>query len=188
MFASKKFQILFFALLLAALAAGIAFFRPGSGGQAGENGTAGNSRLGQGAELPGDIVLRSADGGPERKLSEFQGKVLLINFWAGWCGPCIHEMPGLYELQKRYQGRNFTVLGLVMDDEPADGMKALRARLGTAPFPQFKGGESPLTERFAVEGLPYTVIVDKNRRIQYARPGEVDWNQPEVRAMIEKML
>jgi len=113
--------------------------------------------------------------------------VILINFWAGWCAPCIAEMPGIYELQKRLRGKGFEVFAVNMDGNPEDGMKAL-LRFGEAPVSFFKGAGSDLAEQFAIGGLPFTVVVDRERKIRYARAGEVNWVQSETVSLIEGIL
>ena len=121
-------------------------------------------------------------------MKEYRGKVVLLNFWAGWCAPCLHEMPGLYALQRSLEKRGFVVLALNMDDNPQNGLNVLKKVAGEAPFLILKGAGSSLADRFPIEGLPYTVILDKSFRIVYAQAGEVDWNGARARSLIENFL
>ena len=141
----------------------------------------------QGAILASDLSLEGLDGKPVT-LRQFSGKVLLINFWAGWCGPCISEMPGLYDLHRQLHAKGLEVLAVNMDEYPKDGMNTLRRRVGEAPFPVFKGADTNLATRFGIEGLPFTVIVGRDGKIRYARAGEVNWRESDPVKLIEAIL
>ncbi len=142
--------------------------------------------LSMGMTLPDDIPLELL-GGKTSGISDYRDKVLLINFWAGWCAPCITEMPGLYELHKRLQPKGLEVLAINMDADPKDGMRVL-GKVGDPPFPIFKGADSSLANRFPIEGLPYTVVIDRDRKIHYAKAGEVNWKSSDTVKMIEGIL
>ncbi|HEY8280688.1 MAG TPA: TlpA disulfide reductase family protein [Bdellovibrionota bacterium] len=143
--------------------------------------------LTSGMNFPAGFDLENV-GTKKAVFSEFRGKVVLINFWAGWCGPCLHEMPGLYSLQKKLEGRGLVVLGVNMDDDPLVGMKVLRQRVGDAPFPIYKGTGTAFADKFEIDGLPFTVVVDRNSTIRYARSGEVNWQSPDAVGLIEGLL
>jgi thiol-disulfide isomerase/thioredoxin len=143
--------------------------------------------LGVGDTLTANLAVEKIGGG-NINLRDLSGKTVLINFWAGWCAPCLKEMPSIYSLYQRLHANGLEVLALSMDDTPAEGAKTLRQFTGEPPFPLFVGLDSPLAERFPLEGLPYTVILDKNGKIHYARAGEVDWNHPDAVSMIESLL
>lgn len=146
------------------------------------------SRLERGMEMPAGLKLESV-AGESSSLGDLRGKVLLINFWAGWCAPCLHEMPGLYELQRRLAGRDFVVLGMNMDDDPKVGLQMLKQRVpGDAPFEMFRGADSSLADSFTIEALPFTVLVDREMKIRLAKAGEVDWRSAEAMRMIEGLL
>jgi thiol-disulfide isomerase/thioredoxin len=143
--------------------------------------------LASGMVVPGDLALETPEG-KKVTLSEYRGKVVLINFWAGWCGPCLHEMPGLFDLQKRLSGKGFTVLAVNMDEELRSGMMALKKSAGNPPFPIFRGAGSQLADRFGIEGLPYSVLLGKNFKIAFAHAGEIDWSASGQRALVEGLL
>jgi cytochrome c biogenesis protein CcmG/thiol:disulfide interchange protein DsbE len=73
-------------------------------------------RSGTAAQLAPDFTLKDLDG-KDVSLSQFKGKVVLINFWATWCDPCYIEIPWLIEMQQRYAAKGFTILGVALDEE-----------------------------------------------------------------------
>jgi thiol-disulfide isomerase/thioredoxin len=140
-----------------------------------------------GMQMASDLTLIPITG-EQKPITALKGKVMLINFWASWCTPCMHEMPALFALQKTYADRGLTILGYNMDDNPNVGVAMLLRVAGESPFPIFKGVNTPIADRFAIEGLPFTVIVDKNFKIVYAKAGEVDWGTPHAKKFVEGFL
>jgi thiol-disulfide isomerase/thioredoxin len=116
-----------------------------------------------------DFNLKDIDGKPI-KLSDYKGKVVLLNFWATWCGPCRIEIPWFIEFQKTYKDRGFTVIGVALDDEGWDVVK---------PYVQEKQinypvavGDAITEQAFGpIESLPTTLIIDKEGRIANAHVG-----------------
>jgi peroxiredoxin len=94
---------------------------------------------------------------------EFQGKVLLVDFWATWCAPCKKEMPGYQDLYRRYGQRGFVVVGIAMDWD-ADSVKKFARKLGVT-YPLLLNGAN-VQQQFGVLGLPTTLLVDRNRMIR----------------------
>jgi peroxiredoxin len=116
--------------------------------------------------------LTDARGTPVT-LAEYRGKVVLLNFWATWCGPCEVEIPWFIEFEQKYKDRDFAVLGVSFDD---DGWKSVRPyiashkinyriMIGTEKMSQLYGG---------VDSLPTTFIVDRQGRIAAQHVGLVD--------------
>jgi thiol-disulfide isomerase/thioredoxin len=143
--------------------------------------------LSEGMQLPAGLELEWP-GEKKAAVSDCRGKVVLLNFWAGWCGPCLHEMPGLYELQNRLGSKGFTVLGVNLDEDSQAGLRTLKRLVGEAPFPMFRGLGTPLIDYFPIEGLPFTVVLDREQHIRYARPGEMNWSGPAAGKLIEGLL
>jgi thiol-disulfide isomerase/thioredoxin len=143
------------------------------------------------AKTPGEVeigsVLREAPlqglSGPNRKLSDYRGKPLIINVWASWCGPCRMEMGSLDRLAKRYGGKQFAVIGISTDDYP-DAARSFLQKSGTA-FPNFIDGKPwPLENMLGANRLPLTVLVDAHGRVLAKYYGAREWDSPQAVAII----
>ena len=110
---------------------------------------------------PLDYTLQDMNGN-DVHLMDFRGKVILLNFWATWCGPCKIEIPGFIELQDEYGDRGFVVLGLSVDDTP--DMIKLFAEEFAVNYPMLVGlGEDEFQEAWGpVWGLPMTFWIDRD--------------------------
>lgn len=109
---------------------------------------------------PLDFTLRDVDGRPVN-LAELRGKVILLNFWATWCGPCKIEIPWFVEFQRRYRDDGLVVLGLSVDDTP-EQMRPFAAQL-QVNYPLLVGlGREDFQEAYGpVWGLPVTFFIDR---------------------------
>ncbi|RZA05281.1 MAG: TlpA family protein disulfide reductase [Proteobacteria bacterium] len=134
------------------------------------------------------LALVPGPGAKGATFGDFRGKVTLINFWAGWCAPCLKEMPSLYKLHEKYQAKNFEVVTFNMDETPADGFAALERIAGKAPFPLYVGYEQAVFNHFPVEGLPFTALLNREGKVIYAQPGERDWMDAASQKLIEDLL
>lgn len=120
---------------------------------------------------PADFTLPDPDGQP-RRLSEWRGRHVLINFWASWCPPCRHELPMLAASQRRYGSDRLQVLGISLDDP-----KALKDFLATAPlgFPTLMGGReafSLMTRYGHPRGsIPFSVLLGPDGKILARKTG-----------------
>ncbi len=118
-----------------------------------------------------DFTLKDVNG-QNVKLSDFKGKVVLLNFWATWCGPCKIEIPWFMDFEQRFKDRGFAVVGVSMDDEGWEVVKPFLERLkvnyrvviGTEEVSQAYGG---------VESLPTTLMIDRDGRIASVHVGLV---------------
>ena len=116
-----------------------------------------------------DFTLKDADGRTVR-LSDYRGKVVLLNFWATWCGPCKFEIPWFIELEQQNKDRGFAVLGIAMDEEGWKVVKPFlselkvnyRTLMGSDVVGQLYGG---------VEALPTTFMIDRTGKIAAVHVG-----------------
>ena len=124
-----------------------------------------------------DFTLKNAKG-ESVSLESFQGKVVLLNFWATWCGPCKTEMPWFIELQSQYAARGFTVLGVSMDE---DGWKVVNPYVAEQKmnYPVLLADEHVNQLFGGIEALPTTLILGKDGRIAYIHYGLVSKAQYE---------
>jgi len=134
-----------------------------------------------------DFTLKS-DSGANLKLSELRGEVVLINFWASWCGPCRQEMPVLSELHDKYKDMGFTVLGVNVEENSGAARKLLRDM--PVSFPVLFDNDSTVSKKYDVVAMPSTVLVDRDGNVRYLhkgyKPGEEDIYLEKVRSLIRE--
>mgnify|MGYP003662761708 FL=1 len=115
-----------------------------------------------------DFTLKAMDGSNMR-LEELRGQVVLINFWASWCGPCRQEMPILQKIHDRYESMGFTVLGVNVD-EKQDKARRIVERL-KVNFPLLLDTDQYVSEAFDVNAMPFSVLVGRDGKINYIHRG-----------------
>ncbi len=134
-----------------------------------------------------DFALRSASG-ENLRLSEYRGDVVMINFWATWCGPCRQEMPLLDDLYNRYNRVGFNLLGINIDDDPRRAMKMVED-LGVS-FPVLFDDSKAVSKLYQVEAMPVTVLVDREGTIRYVhhgyKPGYEEHYLTEIRTLLRE--
>lgn len=115
-----------------------------------------------------DFTLKSLEGANLR-LDEYRGQVVLINFWASWCGPCRQEMPLLDRLHQRYVDTGFAVLGINVEGEEAPA----RALIDKIPvtFPVLIDEGQLVSELYNLEAMPSTVVLDRDGVVRYIHRG-----------------
>ena len=108
--------------------------------------------------LAPDFTLAKVNGSGSVHLDDLRGKVVLVNFWATWCGPCQEEMPDLVSLARDYEAKGLVVVGVAVQSPPDDVSGAV-TRFGI-PYDIVEGTES-VAQKWAVQGIPRTYIIDK---------------------------
>jgi peroxiredoxin len=117
-----------------------------------------------GADAP-EIALPGTDGNI-RKLSSLRGKVVLIDFWASWCGPCRRESPNLVKIYNKYKDKGFEIFGVSLDRDKNSWINAISTdHLDWIHVSDLKYWQSEVVGLYGFSGIPYTVLVDKEGKI-----------------------
>ena len=122
--------------------------------------------------------------GDYRKLSELRGKPLIINVWASWCGPCRAEMGSLERLSRRFNGKQFNLIGVSTDDHANLAMQFLRR--AKVSFDNYHDRNLLLEDMLGAYTIPLTVLVDAQGRVVKKVRGAKQWDSPEALEMIGK--
>ena len=133
-----------------------------------------------------DFTLTGLDGS-STTLSDYKGKVVLLNFWATWCLPCREEMPGMQTLFERYGGRGLAVIAVAADQENIRGVRSFVKDLGLG-FPILTEGNADLRNTYEVVGLPMSYLIGRDGRISARIVGARAWDSPEAIDLIEYLL
>ena len=151
----------------------LAFIMPAVAGAASAQGPAPN------------FTLKSLNG-KNLKLSEMTGNVVLINFWASWCGPCREEMPLLNDLHNKYQPLGFTVLGVNVEEQ----VDSARGFLKNFPvdFPILLDSSNQVSKLYDVIAMPTTVVVDRDGNMRYLHKGYKPGDEKKYVDMVKKLV
>lgn len=143
------------------------------------------------AELEGssapDFVLKST-AGTNLRLSEYRGRVVMVSFWASWCGQCRSQLEGLEGMRKRYEGAEFELLAVSLDTNLDQARDAARA-LGVG-FPVLHDANGSVSEMYGVDSMPLIVLIDRDGIVRerfegYRRGREEDYLK-RVRALLSE--
>ncbi len=118
-----------------------------------------------------DFTLRTADG-RQLRLQEMRGQVVMVNFWATWCGPCKVEMPHLNALYDKYKSAGFTLLGVNVDEDQRAAI-GLAQRMGLH-FPVLLDADKKVSRQYDLSTMPSTVLIDRDGKVRYVHRGYRD--------------
>ncbi|HBE93375.1 MAG TPA: hypothetical protein DDW55_12980 [Gammaproteobacteria bacterium] len=146
--------------------------------------TAGELLPYDGPVLP-DITLPDMHG-TIHKLSDYRGKVVLLNFWATWCPPCIKEMPSMQRLEKQLQGQDFTILAVNMGEDE----NTINAFLKRYPvdFTILLDKDGEILTSWKIVAFPTTFLIDREGRISHALFGGLEWDEPGAVEVVKSLL
>lgn len=140
------------------------------------------------APAPAPDFSLPARAGGELSLAGLRGNVVLINFWATWCGPCRQEMPYLEQIWQRYKGLGFTLLGVNVEEDSAGAVKWLEQV--PVSFPVLFDRENRVSRLYDVTAMPSTVIVDRRGQVRFVHYGYTKGTenayQDQVRTLIRE--
>ena len=120
-------------------------------------------------------------------LSDYRGKVVLINFWATWCGPCKAEMPSMEVLYQSYKRKDFEILAVSIDTEGEAGVRAFVERFGFT-FPILLDFAYMLNDQYQVRVVPTSFLIDRHGKIAYRALGARDWNDQDIKAVVSRLI
>ena len=124
--------------------------------------------------------------GQRHSLADYRGEVMLINFWATWCPPCIIEMPSMQRLKEQLAGRPFRILGVNVKE--SEGTIWKFHKLIRVDFPLLLDRDGQASEDWQVVVYPSSYLVDAKGEIRYQVTGMLEWDAPEVVRVIEAIL
>jgi thiol-disulfide isomerase/thioredoxin len=136
-------------------------------------------------EAAPDFTLKSL-GGKNLKLSEMAGNVVLVNFWASWCGPCREEMPLLNALHNKYEPLGFTVLGVNVEENSANAEGFLKNF--PVDFPILLDDNNKVSKQYKVIAMPTTVVVDRDGNMRFLHQGYKSGDEDKYRQMVKKLV
>jgi len=132
-----------------------------------------------------DFTLKSLDGANLR-LEEYRGQVVLINFWASWCGPCRQEMPLLDRLHHRYEDTGFAVLGVNVEGEAGPAQEIVDSTNVT--FPILIDDGQKVSEMYNLEAMPSTVVVDRDGVVRYIHRGYKPGDEAKYVEVVKQLI
>ena len=134
-----------------------------------------------------DFTLRSV-AGTNLRLQEQRGQVVLVNFWATWCGPCRQEMPHLNRIYDKYRSAGFVLLGVNIDEDPRAAAD-LAAKLGLK-FPVLLDSDKKVSRVYDMSAMPATLMIDRDGRVRHIHRGYRDGvektYEEQVRALLKE--
>ena len=126
--------------------------------------------------------------GKEMALADFKGRVVLVNFWATWCPPCVAELPSLDRLQAEMGGKDFTVLAINEDRQGAALAVPFLEKHKIENLAVHVDRQMALARALGVRGMPSTFLVDRTGKIVGSLAGEAQWDSPEAKALIRHYM
>lgn len=121
-------------------------------------------------------------------LKTFEGKALLVNFWATWCTPCVREMPDLNKLSAEFGGKDFEVVAIASGQQVGKNPDVFLKEHQLDALELYQDPHASLMSLFETQTLPTTLIVDKDGRIRGGVMGAINWNSKEVKAVLAHLM
>jgi thiol-disulfide isomerase/thioredoxin len=140
------------------------------------------------AGAPGPAFQLNSNSGKPISLADLKGQIVLVNFWASWCGPCRQEMPILEQLNRQYRNKGVTLIGVNVEPDSAAANAWIKAT--PVSFPILYDVDSKVSKLYEVQGMPNTVILDRKGIVRYIHrgysPGAENEYLDQIRALIRE--
>ena len=133
-----------------------------------------------------DFALKDLSG-TQRKLSDFKGKIVLVNFWATWCPPCREEIPSMVKLNQLMKGKPFQLLAVSIDEKGAEEVAAFFKSSGVL-LPALLDTDQAVSKRYGTTGVPETFVINSKGVILKKVVGGFDWSAPEIVAFLDEAI
>jgi len=137
------------------------------------------------ADAAPDFTLKSSTG-ENIRLAEQRGQVVMLNFWASWCGPCRQEMPLLDGISKKYGKMGFVLYGINVDQDTTDAQKVLQKI--KVSYPILFDPESKLSSLYKVEAMPSSVFIDKKGNLRFIDRGYAPGDEEKYIKQIQELI
>ncbi|WP_299178690.1 TlpA disulfide reductase family protein [uncultured Neptuniibacter sp.] len=121
-------------------------------------------------------------------LADFEGKVILVNFWATWCPPCVKEMPSMQRLRSHFDSHPFEIIAINAGEDPTTISSFLLELETELTFPILLDEQNRSFNEFGIRGLPMSILFDQNGKLVETILGGREWDSPEAISKIEKLL
>ena len=133
------------------------------------------------------FTLARLGGGGTAGLTDFAGKLVLLNFWATWCAPCREEMPAMQRLWERYREHGLVIVAVAVDKGNNKQVASFVDKLGLN-YPILVDPEGKVRNRYEVVGLPMSYLIGRDGKISGRVIGATDWDSPQAFALVEHLL
>jgi thiol-disulfide isomerase/thioredoxin len=138
-------------------------------------------------ENPETPLLKLPDlSGQQHNISDYAGKVVLVNFWASWCQPCLYEMPSMQRLHEAMHGRPFSILAVDVEESKSKVWRF--KKLLNISFTTLLDSKGKAMKDWDARILPTSYLIDSEGRMRYGVRGTLEWDSDEVKALIETLM
>jgi thiol-disulfide isomerase/thioredoxin len=138
--------------------------------------------------VPAPAFSLASRAGGQVSLADLKGQVVMINFWASWCGPCRQEFPALDQIYAKYKPMGFTLVAINVESEKADAEKFLATT--PASFPILFDPDNSVSGKYGVSAMPTTILVDRQGRVRWQhrayKPGDEAKYIEQIRAALRE--
>jgi len=133
-----------------------------------------------------DFSLPIASSGRAQSLSGFKGKVVFLNFWATWCGPCRAEMPSMNALYSKYREKGLEIIAVNIMEKEADVIAFMENN--KLSFPAYLDTDGAVSNSYGIQSIPSSFLIDREGKIVVRLVGSIDWDAHEIHAAIDQLL